>query len=53
MPCLEKKDIKINVTEDMLEISAETKQEEKREEKGYIYRAKQQLLSCDLPPITC
>ena len=32
MPGLEKQDIKINVTEDMLEISAETKQEEKREE---------------------
>ena len=38
MPGLEKKDIKINVTEDMLEISAETKQEEKKDEKGYIYR---------------
>jgi HSP20 family protein len=38
MPGLEKKDIKINITEDMLEISAETKQEEKKEEKGYIYR---------------
>ena len=38
MPGLEKQDIKINVTEDMLEISAETKQEEKRKEKGYIYR---------------
>ena len=38
MPGLEKEDIKINVTEDMLEISAETKQEEKKEEKGYIYR---------------
>jgi len=38
MPGLEKKDIKINVTEDILEISAETKQEEKKEEKGYIYR---------------
>jgi HSP20 family protein len=38
MPGLEKKDIKINVTEDMLEISTETKQEEKKEEKGYIYR---------------
>jgi HSP20 family protein len=38
MPGLEKKDIKINVTDDMLEISAETKQEEKKEEKGYIYR---------------
>jgi HSP20 family protein len=38
MPGLEKQDIKINVTEDMLEISAETKQEEKKEDKGYIYR---------------
>jgi HSP20 family protein len=38
LPGLEKKDIKINVTEDMLEISAETKQEEKKEEKGYVYR---------------
>ena len=38
MPGLEKQDIKINVTEDMLEISAETKHEEKKEEKGYIYR---------------
>src|SRR3989337_4502363 len=38
MPGLEKEDIKINVTEDRLEISAETKQEEKKEEEGYIYR---------------
>src|SRR4030067_1038513 len=38
MPGLEKQDIKINVTEDMLEISAKTKHEEKKEEKGYIYR---------------
>jgi len=38
MPGLEKEDIKINVTEDRLEISAETKHEEKKEEKGYIYR---------------
>ena len=38
MPGLEKQDIKTNVTEDMLEISAETKHEEKKEEKGYIYR---------------
>lgn len=38
MPGLEKQDIKINVTEDRLEISAETKHEEKKEEKGYIYR---------------
>jgi len=38
MPGLEKQDININVTEDRLEISAETKHEEKKEEKGYIYR---------------
>ncbi len=38
MPGLEKQDIKINVTEDRLEVSAETKKEEKREEKGYVYR---------------
>jgi HSP20 family protein len=38
MPGLEKQDIKINVTEDRLEISAETKKEEKKEEKGYVYR---------------
>jgi HSP20 family protein len=38
MPGLEKQDININVTEDRLEISAETKLEEKKEEKGYIYR---------------
>ena len=38
MPGLEKQDIKINVTDDRLEISAETKQEEKKEEKGYVYR---------------
>lgn len=38
MPGLEKPDIKINVTEDRLEISAETKMEEKKEEKGYVYR---------------
>ena len=38
MPGLEKKDIEINVTEDMLEISAKTKHEEKKEEKGYIYK---------------
>ncbi len=38
MPGLEKQDIKINITEDRIEISAETKREEKKEEKGYIYR---------------
>lgn len=38
MPGLEKEDIKINLTEDRLEVSAETKREEKREEKGYVYR---------------
>jgi HSP20 family protein len=38
MPGLEKPDIKINLAEDRLEISAETKHEEKKEEKGYIYR---------------
>jgi HSP20 family protein len=38
MPGLEKSDIKINLTEDRLEISAETKHEENKEEKGYIYR---------------
>jgi HSP20 family protein len=38
MPGLEKQDININITEDRLEISAETKHEEKKEEKGYIYR---------------
>lgn len=41
MPGLEKQDIKINVTEDRLEIAAETKKEEKKEEKGYIYRERQ------------
>ena len=38
MPGLEKQDIKLNLTEDRLEISAETKHEEKKEEKGYVYR---------------
>ena len=38
MPGLEKQDIKINLAEDRLEISAETKHEEKKEEKGYLYR---------------
>ena len=38
MPGLEKEDIKINLTEDKLEISAETKHEEEKKEKGYIYK---------------
>jgi len=38
LPGLEKQDININVTEDRLEISAQTKHEEKKEEKGYVYR---------------
>ena len=38
IPGLEKEDISINLTSDRLEISAETKKEEKTEEEGYIYR---------------
>src|SRR5574341_1438439 len=38
MPGLEKEDIKINLAEDRLEISAETKKEEEKKEKGYVYR---------------
>lgn len=38
MPGLDKGDIKINLTEDKLEISAETKHEEEKKEKGYIYK---------------
>ena len=38
MPGLDKGDIKINLTEDKLEISAETKHEEETKEKGYIYK---------------
>ena len=38
MPGLEKEDIKINLTEDKLEISAETKYEEEKKEKGYVYK---------------
>ena len=51
MPGLEKQDIKINLTEDRLEISAEIRQEEKKEEKGYLYRERCQrkFLSCNFP----
>jgi len=38
MPGLEKGDININLTKDKLEISAETKHEEEKKEKGYIYK---------------
>jgi HSP20 family protein len=38
MPGLDKGDIKVNLTEDKLEISAETKHEEEKKEKGYIYK---------------
>ena len=38
MPGLEKEDIKLDISEDRLEISAKTKHEEKKEEKGYVYR---------------
>ena len=38
MPGLDKGDIKINLTEDKLEISAETKHEEEKKEKGYLYK---------------
>jgi HSP20 family protein len=38
IPGLEKEDISITLTSDRLEISAETKKEEKKEEEGYIYR---------------
>jgi HSP20 family protein len=38
IPGLEKEDISINLTTDRLEISAETKKEEKKEEEGYLYR---------------
>jgi len=38
MPGLDKGDIKINLTQDKLEISAETKHEEEKKEKGYIYK---------------
>ena len=38
MPGLEKEDIKINLTIDRLEISAGTKHDEEKKEKGYIYK---------------
>ena len=38
MPGLEKGDIKISLTKDRLEISAETKHEEEKKEKGYTYK---------------
>lgn len=38
IPGLEKGDIKINFIEDILEISANTKQEEEKREKDYIYK---------------
>ena len=38
MPGLEKGDIKINLTEDRLEISAEIRQDEEKKEKGYVYK---------------
>lgn len=38
MPGLNKEDIKINLTEDRFEISAEIKQDEEKKEKGYIYK---------------
>ncbi|HWR26244.1 MAG TPA: Hsp20/alpha crystallin family protein [candidate division Zixibacteria bacterium] len=38
MPGLDKGDIKIDLTEDKLEISAETKREEEKKEKGYLYK---------------
>lgn len=38
MPGLDKGDIKINLTEDKLEIAAESKHEEEKKEKGYVYK---------------
>lgn len=38
MPGLEKQDIKINLTDDRLEISAEKEHEEQKEEKGYVFK---------------
>jgi HSP20 family protein len=49
---LEKDNIKINLTEDRLEISAETKQEEEKKDKDYVYREMQrELLSRVYSPI--
>ena len=38
LPSFEKPDININLTKDRLEVTAETKHEEKKEEEGYLYR---------------
>lgn len=38
IPGVKKEDIKINVTGDSIEISAETKKEEKKEKKGFVRR---------------
>lgn len=38
MPGVKKEDIKINVTDSQIEISAETKREEKEEKEGYVWR---------------
>lgn len=38
IPGVDKKDIKINVTEDDIEISAETKHETREEKEGYFHR---------------
>jgi len=38
IPGVSKEDIKINITENHIEISAETKAETKEERKGYVYR---------------
>ncbi len=38
MPGLEKEDIKINLTEDKIEISSDTRHEVEKQEKGYVYK---------------
>ncbi len=38
MPGLNKEDIKISLTEERLTVSAETKYEEEKQEKGYVYK---------------